>query len=169
MSQGDSSDSGDELEDGEIGDPVGPLPAGASSSTTDDDDTSAWSSLVIANSRIAARRTLIDAVSSVRGKLRPCKYVGSNVGASARWCAGTRARSGKIYFAPRSADFVMCVDPVTSTVARFGDSVAPFASKKPETKYSDAVMSADGLWLFLIPASAPFVLRMVSFLLPQQS
>jgi hypothetical protein len=155
------SDSGDELEDDEVEDPVVPLPSSESSSAADDDDISTWSNLVIANNRIAARRTLIDAISSVRGKLKPCKFVGPNVGGPARWSAGTRAPDGKIYFAPRSADFVLCVNPVTSTVARFGDSVARFASKKSETKYSDAALSADGLWLFLIPASALFVVRMV--------
>jgi len=127
------------------------------------DDNALWSHLLLAENRTAARRALGDGLAAARGRLSACKFVGPDVGSSARWSGGTRAPNGKVYFAPRSADFVLCVDPVASSVERFGDSVAAFAIKKPDAKYSDAVATADGRWLFLVPASAPFVLRMVRF------
>ena len=116
-----------------------------------------WSNLLLPASQARARGALAEAVKAARGRLKPCKYVGPDLGKNARWGNGCRGPSGVIFFAPRSASHILRVDTTRGVIEEWGSSLSFKWDAKKDNKFSDAVMGKDGC-LYLIPAMARYVM-----------
>jgi len=109
----------------------------------------------------AATEVLRAAVQAARGRLRMVTEVGADLGQRrGRWGGGSRSPDGRLFFAPRTANRVLCIDPARGTIEPFGEKITKRTEGgKRESKFSAAVVTSDNKAVILVPATARFVTR----------